>query len=52
MIDTHSHLYSSKFDKDKEEVINRAKEVLEAVFLPNIDRNSIEGMHALADHSP
>lgn len=52
IIDTHSHLYSSKFDKDKEEVISRAKEVLEAVFLPNIDRSSIEGMHALADHSP
>lgn len=52
IIDTHAHLYSSKFRKDKEEVIARAQEVLEAVFLPNIDRASIPGMHELVDQHP
>lgn len=52
IIDTHSHLYSNKFRKDQAEVISRAQEVLEAVFLPNIDRKSIPGMHALVDKHP
>jgi len=52
LIDTHSHLYSSKFDRDQAEVIARAKEVLEAVYLPNIDLESIEPMLSLTAQSP
>ncbi|MEM7373476.1 MAG: TatD family hydrolase [Bacteroidota bacterium] len=52
LIDTHSHLYSRKFDRDQEEVIARAQEVLEAVFLPNIDLESVESMLALTASAP
>ncbi len=49
VIDTHSHLYSSKFNPDIDEVISRAKEVLEAVYLPNIDLDSVQAMHDLVE---
>ncbi len=49
MIDTHSHLYSRKFQEDLPAVIARAREVLSHVFLPNIDIPSIAEMNALAD---
>lgn len=49
LTDTHSHLYSRKFEQDQNEVISRAKAVNEAVFLPNIDTESIEAVHALTD---
>jgi TatD DNase family protein len=49
MIDTHSHLYSKPFKGDMEAVIDRAKEVLSHVFLPNIDLASISEMNGLAD---
>ena len=52
IIDTHSHLYSNKFDKDIDEVIERAKEVLQAVFLPNIDLESIPAMLELTAKAP
>ncbi len=52
IIDTHSHLYSSKFSPDLDEVIHRAKNVLSAVFLPNIDIDSIEPMHQLTAKAP
>jgi TatD DNase family protein len=45
MIDTHAHLYSSKFAGDREEMIDRARKagVIHA-YLPNIDSTSIEPM--------
>ena len=52
IIDTHSHLYSSKFDRDQSDVIKRAKDVLHAVFLPNIDVESIAAMHTLTAKDP
>lgn len=52
LIDTHSHLYSNKFDRDIDTVIERAQEVLEAVYLPNIDLASIEPMHQLTAKAP
>ncbi|MEO0471860.1 MAG: TatD family hydrolase [Bacteroidota bacterium] len=51
-IDTHSHLYSNKFERDLDEVIARAKESLSAVFLPNIDLASVEAMHQLTAKAP
>ncbi|MEM6262095.1 MAG: TatD family hydrolase [Bacteroidota bacterium] len=51
-IDTHSHLYSDKFSADRPKVIARAQEVLEAVFLPNIDLDSVESMLALNHQYP
>lgn len=52
MIDTHSHLYSAKFDKDRAAVHERTKESLSHVFLPNIDMDSIPAMNTLADSDP
>lgn len=51
-IDTHSHLYVRQFDSDRAAVTARAKEVLEAVFLPNIDTASASEMLQLTAQDP
>lgn len=50
LIDTHAHLYTSQFDNDIQTVIQRAKKVNEAIFLPNIDLDSIDAMLRLVQH--
>jgi TatD DNase family protein len=41
-IDTHSHLYSTEFDIDIVDVINRSKAIgINKIFLPNVDSESI-----------
>lgn len=53
IIDTHSHIYGEEFDKDIQQVIERAKaKGLTHVLLPNIDADSIERMHTLCDTYP
>lgn len=53
LIDTHCHLYLEEFDSDREEAIVRAKESgIEALLLPNVDRDTIERMLDLADRHP
>lgn len=48
LTDTHTHLYSSQFDEDREAMIKRAIDYkIERLFLPNIDSSSIEAMLAL-----
>ncbi len=45
MIDTHAHIYSSKFDDDRDEVIERAfSEGIEYILMPNIDLESMGPM--------
>jgi len=52
-VDTHSHMYSSQFDGDKKEAIDRAiKQGVDRIFLPNIDSSSIEAMHDLEKEFP
>lgn len=52
-VDTHTHLYSRKFDRDRSEVIQRALDAgVEAFYLPNIDRSSIEAMLQLEESYP
>lgn len=52
-IDTHSHLFSEKFDDDRDAAILRAKENgIGKILLPNIDRDSIASMHKLEDSDP
>jgi TatD DNase family protein len=51
-IDTHSHLYLPQFDTDLEETVGRAQSVLEAVFLPNIDLESVDRMNGLRESWP
>lgn len=48
-IDTHSHFYGRQFHADMDAAVARAREVLDHIFLPNIDLESIPEMNALAD---
>lgn len=52
LIDTHTHLYSKKFQEDREAVLQRAKEAgVELTLLPAVDSESHEAMLQLeADH--
>ncbi|MDR2968056.1 MAG: TatD family hydrolase [Tannerellaceae bacterium] len=53
IIDTHSHLYLSDFDSDRDVLIEEAKASgIEAMLLPNVDTETIAGMHALCDNYP
>ncbi len=45
LVDTHAHLYLNKFDEDRNEVMQRAAENgINRIYLPNIDRQSIDSM--------
>src|SRR3954470_15846513 len=47
-IDTHCHLYSEEFNKDIDELIERAKDAgVEKFYLPAIDSNTLHAMIAL-----
>lgn len=53
IIDTHAHIYLKQFEQDEAETISRAKQAgLTAVFLPNIDLTSVDGMLSLAENYP
>lgn len=53
IIDTHAHIYSKQFAADEAKMIKRAKQSgLTAIFLPNIDVNSIEPMLKLTETYP
>ena len=49
-VDSHSHIYSSDFSLDRDEVITRALEAgVERIVLPNIDSSSIKPLLDLTD---
>lgn len=51
--DTHTHIYSEKFKEDQDEMINRAiASGVTRMFMPNIDLDSVEEMHQLAQKYP
>lgn len=53
LIDTHTHLYSDKFNEDREERIRAAIDLgVQQFFMPNIDSSSIEGMKSLVQKFP
>ncbi|MEA1874825.1 MAG: TatD family hydrolase [Bacteroidota bacterium] len=53
MIDTHTHIYLSEFDDDRQETVQRAKaENVSAMLLPNIDVDSILAMNETAKQFP
>jgi TatD DNase family protein len=53
LIDTHTHLYLDAFNEDREAMIRRALDAgVKQLLLPNIDMESIDGMHALCDAHP
>lgn len=52
-IDTHTHLFSTSFDHDRDEVVQRALAAgIHKMLLPNIDKDSILPMLDLADRYP
>ncbi len=52
-IDSHCHLYADAFDEDREAVLTQAQELgVQHIILPNIDLESVDGMHALAKNFP
>ncbi|SDD14489.1 TatD DNase family protein [Algoriphagus faecimaris] len=45
LIDTHAHIYSTKFDSDRDEVVEAIKAAgIERVYMPNVDVSTIERM--------
>lgn len=53
LIDTHTHLYSSEFDEDIEEVVSRANDAgVTRFYLPAIDSTQIARMEKLAKDFP
>ena len=53
LIDTHAHLYSSKFDQDRSDMVQRAISAgVMRMYLPNIDSESINGMLSLEQSFP
>jgi|TARA_B110000495_G_scaffold202786_1_gene223955 TatD DNase family protein len=53
LIDTHTHLYSSKFDEDRDTVIqNCLDNKITKLLLPNIDSEYTERMLALSKRHP
>ncbi|TVQ76026.1 MAG: TatD family deoxyribonuclease [Flavobacteriales bacterium] len=52
-IDTHTHIYLPEFEQDRNEVIERAKEVgVEHLLLPNVDLSTVDDLLALCDQNP
>ncbi|MCD8284960.1 MAG: TatD family hydrolase [Prevotellaceae bacterium] len=53
MTDTHSHIYGSEFDEDRDAVVARAKAAgISRIYLPNINRDSIGPMLNLCEQYP
>ncbi len=53
LIDTHAHLYLEQFDKDRDEMMARAKVAgVAQMLLPNIDVGTITAMHRLEENHP
>lgn len=45
LIDTHAHIYSTKFDSDRDQVIDEIREAgIERIFMPNVDVDTIDRM--------
>lgn len=52
-IDTHTHLFSSQFDNDRHQVVQKAIEQgVEKMLLPNINSKTLEAMHQLCQDFP
>lgn len=53
LIDTHCHLYSEEFERDRDKMIERAIQLgVTKFYLPSIDSSEIEGMLALENKYP
>ena len=53
MIDTHTHLFSAKFDDDRAAAVQRALDAgVTRMYLPNIDAGTVDAMLVLAEAYP
>lgn len=53
LIDTHTHLYSSEFDQDRDEMIlNAISKGVSKLFIPSIDASYTQKMYALESQYP
>ncbi len=53
LIDTHAHIYLEDFDDDRKDVVEKALENgISRILLPNIDKDSVESLHALCKLFP
>lgn len=53
LIDTHTHMFSSQFDEDREQIIKECIESgIETLLLPNINSETIEAMWSLCNSFP
>jgi TatD DNase family protein len=45
LIDTHAHIYSTKFDSDRDEILDEIRKAgIERIYMPNVDVETIERM--------
>ena len=53
LIDTHTHLFLSEFDNDRDQVIENARaNHVEKILLPNVDKSTINDLILLVDKYP
>ncbi len=53
LIDTHTHMFSSQFDEDREQIVKECIESgIETLLLPNINSETIDDMWSLCDLFP
>jgi TatD DNase family protein len=53
LIDTHTHMFSSQFDEDREQIVKECIESgIETLLLPNINSETIESMWSLCHLFP
>lgn len=52
-IDTHAHIYATKFDSDRDQIIDDIRAAgVERVYMPNVDEHTIEAMLACEQKYP
>ncbi|MEO5905292.1 MAG: TatD family hydrolase [Saprospiraceae bacterium] len=53
LVDTHTHIYATEFDEDRDAMIRRAiASGVDQMMMPNLDKGTIEGMWQLAEAYP
>ncbi len=53
LIDTHAHIYDSKFDEDRDSMLHQAEmQQISQIWMPNCARETIAGMMALTEQYP
>ena len=53
LIETHAHIYSSKFDSDRDQVMDDIRNAgIERVYMPNVDVETIDAMLACEQKYP